>query len=123
MTQATEARGLENVVAATTAVADVDGTAGTLRYCGYDIHELIDRYSFEAIAWLLWNGELPTSGELDTFSRELRARRLLSATALHILRQLPQATLPIDAVRTVVSAIAADDILLERGDSEAVRAV
>lgn len=123
MTQATEVRGLENVVAATTSLADVDGTAGILRYRGYDIHELVDRYSFEAIAWLVWNGEVPSSSELDSFSHEIQAHRSLSATVLNVLQQLPRATLPIDAVRTVVSAIAADDALLERSDREAIRAV
>ena len=35
-------RGLADVVAAATALSDIDGRAGLLFYRGYDIHELAD---------------------------------------------------------------------------------
>jgi citrate synthase len=115
-------RGLENVVAAFTALADIDGTAGMLRYCGYDIHELVNVPSFEAIVWLLWNGELPASESLSTFSHDLQARRSISSTAYDVLKHVPQATAPIDALRTVISSMATDEMPLERAGMEAARA-
>ena len=34
------AKGLADVVAASTAISDIDGNAGRLSYRGYDIHDL-----------------------------------------------------------------------------------
>ena len=51
--------GLEGVVAATTALSKLDGTAGRLIYRGYNIHDLARTTTFEEIAYLLWYGHLP----------------------------------------------------------------
>ena len=39
MAESVEARGLESVVAAQTKLGEIDGTAGTLRYSGYNIDD------------------------------------------------------------------------------------
>ena len=52
--------GLEDVVAATSSICDVDGTQGRLIYRGYDIHELAENSTFEEVVYLLCNGRLPT---------------------------------------------------------------
>ena len=39
--------GLEGIVAATTALSKVEGTAGMLIYRGYNIHDLAGKASFE----------------------------------------------------------------------------
>src|SRR5579859_1738459 len=56
--------GLEGIVAATTALSKVEGTAGRLIYRGYNIHDLARTTSFEEIAHLLWFGHLPDKEEL-----------------------------------------------------------
>ena len=43
-------RGLADVVAASTAVSDIDGRAGLLSYRGHDIHQLAGPANFEEIA-------------------------------------------------------------------------
>src|SRR5216110_3595100 len=58
-------RGLEGVVAAETALCDLDGKNGRLAYRGYDIEDLARRASFEEVCHLLWYGELPTAAQLD----------------------------------------------------------
>ena len=40
-------KGLADVVAASTALSDIDGKAGRLFYRGYDIHDLTGKISFE----------------------------------------------------------------------------
>lgn len=96
--------GLEGIVAATTAISNVDGQAGRLIYHGYDIHELAHATTFEEIAFLLWFGRLPTRTELDELQVSLREQRQLPAGVLAILRALPPETAPMDALRTAVSA-------------------
>ena len=44
------ARGLADVVAASTALSDIDGHAGRLSYRGYDINELTGNATFEEAA-------------------------------------------------------------------------
>ncbi|MBO6635954.1 MAG: citrate synthase/methylcitrate synthase, partial [Parvibaculum sp.] len=41
------ASGLDNVVAAETALSHVDGEAGRLIVAGYDVEELVKAYDFE----------------------------------------------------------------------------
>ncbi len=48
--------GLEGIVAATTALSKVEGTAGRLIYHGYNIHDVARTTTFEEIAHLLWFG-------------------------------------------------------------------
>ena len=105
----TPTRGLEHVIAAESSLADVDGTAGTLRYCGYDIHDLVDRVSFEEVIVLLWDGDLPAGATLTSLRKALAAERSLSPASERLLRALPTTTRPMDALRTAVSALAAED--------------
>ena len=46
-------RGLADIVAASTAISDIDGRAGLLFYRGYDIHQLAGAATFEEVAFLL----------------------------------------------------------------------
>ena len=50
--------GLAGVIAGETAICWVDPNAG-LMYRGYDIHDMAQKASFEEVAYLLLNGELP----------------------------------------------------------------
>src|SRR5687767_8470515 len=57
-------KGLEDVIAATTSVSDIDGKLGRLFYVGYDIHDLAPNVSFEETIFLLHQLHLPNQGEL-----------------------------------------------------------
>jgi citrate synthase len=52
-------RGLADVVAASTAIRDIDGRAGLLSYRGCEIHDLAGEISFEECVHLLQRGSLP----------------------------------------------------------------
>ena len=72
--------GLEGVVAASTALSHVLGEEGKLVYRGYDIHELAGQASFEEVAFLLWNGRLPSRDELTQLLRTLGSSDLCQST-------------------------------------------
>jgi citrate synthase len=97
--------GLEGVVAATSRICFVDGIEGRLLYQGYDIHDLAARASFEEVAFLLWHGDLPTQSQLDTLNRDLIAARALPDQVEVLIRELPRQSLPMDVLRTAVSAL------------------
>lgn len=96
--------GLEGVVAATTAISKVEGTAGRLIYHGYDIHDLARTTTFEEIVHLLWFGHLPSHKELADLKGKLAAERTLPAPVMEIIRTLPKTAEPMDALRTAISA-------------------
>lgn len=51
--------GLDDVVAAETALSHVDGEAGRLIIAGYDLEELAGRAAFEDAVAMLWDGLVP----------------------------------------------------------------
>jgi citrate synthase len=99
------AEGLEGIVAAESSICFVDGIQGRLIYEGYDIHDLAAHASFEEVAYLLWHGDLPTRAQLDALDKDLIAARGLPAPVLNLLREFPRDVLPMDALRTAVSAL------------------
>jgi citrate synthase len=104
--------GLEGVVAAETAVSEVDGANGRLIYRGgYLIEDLVPVVSFEEAAYLLWHGELPNESQLDALREEMAGARALNKSARGTLTAIDPATDPMDVLRTVVSAQGASKTL------------
>jgi citrate synthase len=98
-------KGLEGVVATTSKICYIDGDRGVLAYRGIDIHELADHSNFEETCYLLWFGKLPTAAELQELHGRLAAGRKLDPAILTLLRNAPGHALPMDVLRTAVSAL------------------
>jgi len=98
-------KGLEGVVAANSSICYIDGDKGVLAYRGIDIHELADHSNFEEVCYLLWFGKLPTRAELQEFRLQLARERKLDAQIVSLIRQVPKHALPMDMLRTIVSAL------------------
>ncbi len=103
-TEAKPKGGLEDVVAATSAICYLDGDRGVLAYYGYDIHDLARGASFEEVCYLLWHGRLPSRAELGDLQSQLVAARPLPEPILRLMRQLPPSD-GMDALRTLTSAL------------------
>jgi len=102
-------RGLNGVYFDRTRASFIDGRAGTLTYRGYSIHDLAEHSSFEETCFLLWHFRLPRRDELDTVRRAIAEERKLPKEIYEVLKSLPKDAVPIDALRTAVSALAAYD--------------
>src|SRR6202008_1956091 len=87
--------GLAGVIAGETQICWVDPNAG-LMYRGYDIHEMAEEASFEEVAYLWLNGELPNVEQLNKFTRAIAKERELPGPVLKMLRLLPRNTHPMD---------------------------
>jgi citrate synthase len=98
-------KGLEGVIAAVSSICFIDGDRGILAYRGIDIHELADNSTFEETCYLLWFGKLPNRAELPEFTRALADQRKLDPAIINLLRQAPRHALPMDVLRTAVSAL------------------
>ena len=101
--------GLEGVVAGETAICALRVEEGRLLYRGYDVHDLAEQAAFEEVAHLVLFGRLPTRADLDSFDAELKSNRALPAGVMDSLALLPSDAVPMDALRTAVSALALHD--------------
>src|SRR5215212_8678447 len=88
-TEAKPKAGLEDVVAATSAICYLDGDRGVLAYFGYDIHDLARGASFEEVCFLLWHRRLPNRAELGDLQSQLVAARPLPEAVIRYLRMMP----------------------------------
>src|SRR5262249_59079999 len=73
--------GLEDVIAARSAICQVDGVNGRLYYRGYEIGDLAGAISFDDVTALLWHGELPDAAASAAFKARLAAARGLPPAA------------------------------------------
>ncbi|MGB3731951.1 bifunctional 2-methylcitrate synthase/citrate synthase [Microbacterium sp.] len=100
-------KGLAGVVADVTAISKVNPETNSLLYRGYPVQELAATQPFEAVAYLLWNGELPDAAQLAAFRTAERAHRALTPAVQAAIDALPLDSHPMDEVRTAVSVIGA----------------
>ncbi|MQA83312.1 MAG: citrate synthase [Streptosporangiales bacterium] len=102
-------RGLADVIAASTALSDIDGKAGRLFYRGYDIHDLAGKISFEECTHLLQRDRLPTRAQLDGLAAELEAGRRLGRLVEGAVDEIAAQQSPMEALRSLVSLASAED--------------
>src|SRR5512142_2147000 len=119
MSSSVPGRGLEGVVAANSSICYIDGEKGVLAYRGIDIHDLADKSTFEETCYLLWFGRLPNRQELQDLGVRLWRERKLDAGIISYLRQAPKHVLPMDVLRTIVSALSFFDPEEKANDAEA----
>ena len=103
-------KGLAGVVADFTAISKVNPESNSLLYRGYPVQELAATQPFDAVAYLLWNGELPTEEQLAELRAEERRHRALADNVKAAIDLLPLEAHPMDEVRTAVSVIGASDV-------------
>ena len=114
-------KGLADVVAASTALSDIDGVQGRLSYRGYDIHDLAQDATFEEVAWLLQRGAPPSAAELGEYRAELAYGRSLSKLVADNVAEIAGSQSPMEALRTLVSLASAQDPDKDSNEPEANR--
>jgi citrate synthase len=117
MTTGTRA-GLEDVIACTSAICEIDGVEGRLSYRGYSIDELA-LLTFEQICHLLWYGNLPTAAQSTALRQELGRERHLPEAVVGLMRNLPSTAHPLAVLRTAISALGSLDPDGETSTTEA----
>jgi len=118
--------GLEDVVAGESGICYIDGGKGILAYRGYNIHELAPHSTFEETCHLLWFGKLPNAAQLKETSAKIAAERALPQAAIDLMASFPKKALPMEALRTSVSALSmfdpeAEDMSTEANVRKAIR--
>jgi len=99
--------GLSGVPAAKSAISFIDGEKGILEFRGMRIEELAAKANFEEAAYLLLFGNLPTQGQLDRFNNDLRHHRRIKFRIVDLLKTLPDAVHPMEALQSAAAALGA----------------
>lgn len=102
--------GLEGVNIASTNLCRIDGVAGELIYAGYNIYDLAKDATFEEVAYLLWNLDLPNQDQLKEIKETFQSERELSELNRHLIRELVNGNArPMRALEICVIALGALD--------------
>jgi len=99
---------LSGVAVAETALSSIDAERGILRYRGYDIADLAEHATYEEVAFLLLEGELPGPDELKVFRQEL-SERDLPANVRTVIDGNALDVMPMEMLRTGVSMLSFSD--------------
>jgi len=102
-------KGLQDIVAAQTAISDIDGKLGKLWYAGYSIDDLAEHSSFEEVVFLLQHIRLPDQTELEELTEQLVNEREAADFIVGLMPTLAEQTSPMSMLRTTVSAASAYD--------------
>lgn len=111
--------GLEGIVAAETAISNVEGDIGRLSYRGYVIEELVN-LPYLSVMWLVLFGELPTDEEQADLDAFIKAHSKLKDSELLLLRQLPAGLHPMRMLQGMIPLLDIDEgFIFENLDAEA----
>ena len=97
--------GFVNTGSTRSAITYLDGEAGILRYRGYPIEQLAEQCSFLEVCYLLIHGELPTSGELESFVASIRQHTMLHEDMRSFYNGFPRDAHPMAILSSVVAAL------------------
>ncbi|WP_340680679.1 2-methylcitrate synthase [Paraglaciecola sp.] len=92
--------GLRGQSAGETSLCTVGKSGSGLTYLGYDVADLAQNATFEEVAYLLFEGELPNQQQLDKYKSELNALRDLPQALKEVLQRIPASAHPMDVMRT-----------------------
>jgi 2-methylcitrate synthase len=102
--------GLAGITAGDSSICLCGAEDETLLYRGYSIEDLCKYTSFEAVAWLLLRGELPSQKELSEYRTKLKSLRELPTALKKILEAIPSTAPMMDVLRTGCSALGTIEI-------------
>ncbi len=102
-------KGLLGIVVDETTISQVMPDINSLTYRGYAVQDLCEKCSFEEVAYLILNKELPNKTKLKKFKKELEENRNITINLREIVKHMPKRSHPMDVARTVVSVMGLED--------------
>jgi citrate synthase len=120
-------QGFVNTASTKSAITYIDGDQGILRYRGYPIEQLAEKSTFLEVSYLLMNGELPTTAQLQDFADKIRVHTLLQEEMRTFFSSFPRDAHPMSVLSSAVTALstfyqdALDPLDEEQVDISAIR--
>ena len=97
--------GFTNTGSTTSKITYIDGDVGILRYRGYPIEQLAEHSTFLETSYLLIHGELPTTAELDSFTKRISRHTMLHEDLKRFFDGFPRDAHPMPVLSSAVSAL------------------
>jgi citrate synthase len=94
-----------NTAACRSAITFIDGDKGILRYRGYPIEQLAEKASFLEVAYLLFEGELPTRAQLDKWEHDVRYHTYVHTNVIKFLEGFRYDAHPMGTLLGAVGAL------------------
>lgn len=94
--------GLFNTAICKSSITYIDGSKGKLFYRGRTIEELIKKYNYLEVAFLLFNGHIPSSSELAQFKAGIYNRAHIPDNILWSIKAMKKKALPMPALASMV---------------------
>src|SRR3712207_1219636 len=94
-----------NTASARSSITYLDGDAGILEYRGYPIEQLAEHSTFLEVAYLLLNGELPTSAELEQWTHDITYHTFLHENVKQLIEGFRYDAHPMGMLMASVSAL------------------
>ena len=85
----------------------IDGDVGQLLYRGYPIEQLAEQCNFLEVAYLLWNGELPTATEKTKFELNIKEHTMVHEQLVKFYQGFRRDAHPMAVLVGVVGALSA----------------
>jgi citrate synthase len=99
--------GFTSTASCESALTYIDGDEGVLLHRGYPIGQLAEDSSFMEVAYLLLNGELPSAGDLETFSYTITRHTMLHEQLAMFYRGFRRDAHPMAVMCGIVGALSA----------------
>ncbi len=99
--------GFTSTGSAESAITYIDGEAGILLHRGYAIEELAEKCDFMEVAYLLLDGELPSTKEKETFVHNVSYHTMIHEQLTHLYRGFRRDAHPMAVLIGVVGAMSA----------------
>lgn len=97
--------GFDNTASCKSAITELDGDRGILRYRGYPIEQLAEKSTFLEVAYLLIHGELPTKPQLTSWVYNVMYHTLLHEKTKKFMEGFHYDAHPMGMLISTVSAL------------------
>jgi len=98
-------KGLDHVVVDRSSISWVGGETGDLVYRGFDVRDLVPGIPYESAVHLLLYGEPPSEDPSPEVGEALRDHQAPPTSVEHVVDALPPDLPPLEALRTILSAL------------------
>ena len=83
----------------------IDGTEGILEYRGYPIEQLAELSTYLEVAYLLFNGELPSENSLEDFRSNVKANMVMPQQTKKLFQGLDKDSHPMAMLTTAMASL------------------
>ena len=83
----------------------IDGTEGILEYRGYPIEQLAELSTYLEVAYLLFNGELPSENSLEDFRSNVKANMVIPQQTKKLFQGLDKDSHPMAMLTTAMASL------------------